>query len=134
MQERPPPKNVILQEILIFPNLVRTQSITHIAPYTPGYFTPFLLPGISSATLLTPSPSDWSKFPGLKGCPEELSHRSGRHSDASSPHTALLWFEAKVETMIVVPSRNGMAFTSSPEGDLTGNWSGRIVGFLELPE
>lgn len=54
----------------------------------------------------------------------ETSHRSGFHSQASSPHDSLLLLAAETLSHRVVPLGTGSFVTSSPAEDFTGYING----------
>jgi hypothetical protein len=90
MQERLPPRNVILcihKNNGVMGN--GSAASTHMLEYTPGYRIPSLTPGTGAdgfgADAASCSPKGTSTFDeGV--AEEEESHRSGLHSLASGPH------------------------------------------------
>lgn len=102
-------------------------------PYTPGYFAPSTLPGAASAPSCDSSPNSASTFlPALHRAPDAVSHRSGRHSSASAPHTSLFRFAPRMEMSTFVPAGTGTDVVSSPETVRTGNRRGRTVSLVVL--
>lgn len=113
MQALPPPRKVILFisiVVSVSASEETKQKLAHIDEYTPGRRT----------------------FATSSG--DLPSHRSGFHSSASSPHTALLRLALKNEIMTFVFFLIGISRISDfPSADFFGNMRGRTTSFCVLP-
>jgi hypothetical protein len=101
--------------------------------YTPGYRIPSLTPGTNvddfdaDAVFSPPDGTSTSD----EGAGEE-SHRSGRHSLASSPHIPRLRFAAMTEITVWVPCGSATAEVYAPDRERTGKCKGTTVALVVL--
>jgi hypothetical protein len=135
MQERPPPRNVIL---CVHNELGRKEcaTSTHMLEYTPGNRIPFLTPGTDVDEFATDAASSSLKGTSTSNegrvAREEESHRSGRHSLASSPHIPRWRFAARMEMIVQVPFGSTADDVNPPDREWGGKWKGRVVALVAL--
>ena len=143
MHARLPPRKVILREAISsarapLASPIPPKKSPHIVAYTPGYFTPFLYPGVPSAPSPFPTASSSNvkststSLPHPMRSPPAVSQRLGRHSSASSPQMRRLRFAPRIEMMTFVPAGTCTARVSSPVVARTGSCKGRTVSFVAL--